>query len=493
MEFPRMCPIRWLSQSDQNFGMCSPHEFMYPLYDMHSSYFRPWKWQDQTTVKELSSTIENEKGNFKITLDVQHFRPNEINVKVSNREIIVEGQHEERPDTHGFVTRQFKRRYPLPSQYPSENVSCTLSSDGILTIIAEKSITQEVEKIVPIKMCGARQTLIETKISSEISEKTQKENIKDTEDFMSKNKSQVMVKEDHSRLLRPELLKEATNGTCTEKTAVKESVDIMKTSIKTDPLNISSTTNKIEESIGKSIMGLTALTEQLGQSSLASTSEMCGMKSTTENKCGMKVESDKITCGIKVPTESISSMKAASETTCGMKAATDNIMKGVTENICGVKGASETICGMKTASETTCGMKAASESTCGMKAATENICGMKGATENICGMKGATENICGMKGASENVSGMKSSSEMSGMKSSLGMSGIKGVTEMGSLKNSSEMSGMKGMSRTVIEESSSSYKSSSSSMSSSMRVSGKTGDCVSDIISAELREAAENV
>lgn len=384
MDFSRMCPARWLSD---------PHDFMYPFYDMSLNYYRPWKWYNQSASKEFSSTVENEKGNYKITLDVQHFRPNEINVKVVDNEIIVEGKHEERPDTHGFIMRQFRRRYPLPSQYPSEYVTSTLSSDGILTIMAERISSKDVEKIVPIKMCGTcpRRTQTETKMTSEMSQKTQKENIKDTEDFMSRNSSQMTLKEEHSRLLKPELLKETiseTNGTCTAKSATKEIIDIMKTSEKTEPFSIGSTTSKIEESIGKSILGLTALTEQLGQSSLASTSETCNMKNATE--------------------------------ACSTKNASE---------MCGTKNASE-MCGLKTASEMTA-IKVPAE-----------MCSMK-STSEICEMKGSLE------------------------------------------------SGMKAMSKMSVEESSSTYK--SSAMSSSTRMSGKIGETVSDIISAELREAAENV
>lgn len=44
------------------------------------------------------------------------------------------GKHEEKQDEHGFVSRQFTRKYNLPPNYKQDSVTSTLSSDGILTI-----------------------------------------------------------------------------------------------------------------------------------------------------------------------------------------------------------------------------------------------------------------------------------------------------------------------------------------------------------------------
>lgn len=281
MAFPRIIPGRWLS--DQNFSICVPsQDFLYPFYDTN---FRSWKCYEngQTVSKEFGSTIENEKGNYKITLDVQHFRPDDISVKVTNTEIIVEGKHEERQDTHGFISRHFKRRYPLPTHCTAENVSSTMSSDGILTIIAEKITSTETEKIVPIKLCSsiARTTQNERKMTSETvsMQKSTKENIKNTEDIAcSKDRTRISLKEDHSRLLKPELLTEAVSTTNGDKMSSKQVIEITGLSEKKDATNIGATSNKIEEALAKSVLGLSELAEQMGQRSLASTSDMCGIK-----------------------------------------------------------------------------------------------------------------------------------------------------------------------------------------------------------------------
>ena len=86
-------------------------------------------------------------------MDVQQFSPNEITVKtVDNNTIVVEGKHEEKKDEHGFVSRQFVRRYVLPEGHDLGNVQSTLSSDGLLTITAPKlALPAPGEKIIPIQ------------------------------------------------------------------------------------------------------------------------------------------------------------------------------------------------------------------------------------------------------------------------------------------------------------------------------------------------------
>lgn len=85
-----------------------------------------------------TSTVKNDASNFQILLDVSQFRTEEVNVKTTATEIIVHAKHEEREDEHGFVTREFTRRYLLPLGVDPEKVSCFVDSKGILAIKAPK-------------------------------------------------------------------------------------------------------------------------------------------------------------------------------------------------------------------------------------------------------------------------------------------------------------------------------------------------------------------
>jgi crystallin, alpha B len=75
-------------------------------------------------------------GSFQVCVDVHHFKPNEIHVSTKERNIVIEGKHEERTDDHGVIERKFVRKYTLPEGYDVEHLDSSLSSDGILTVKA---------------------------------------------------------------------------------------------------------------------------------------------------------------------------------------------------------------------------------------------------------------------------------------------------------------------------------------------------------------------
>lgn len=115
---------------------------------------------------------------FQVILDVQQFTPNEITVKTTEKHIIVEGKHEEKADEHGYISRHFIRRYQLPgiihkhkmcklifkyviffffcaAEINPNDISSTLSSDGVLTVTAPlKQVQQNSERFVPITHTG---------------------------------------------------------------------------------------------------------------------------------------------------------------------------------------------------------------------------------------------------------------------------------------------------------------------------------------------------
>lgn len=86
------------------------------------------------------SHIENNKNNFKVNLDVQQFKPDEVSVKVVDGYIVVDGKHEERSDEHGFISRQFTRRYKVPENVDPDTIVSSLSSDGVLSVGAPKKV-----------------------------------------------------------------------------------------------------------------------------------------------------------------------------------------------------------------------------------------------------------------------------------------------------------------------------------------------------------------
>ncbi|XP_061624908.1 heat shock protein beta-1-like isoform X2 [Phyllopteryx taeniolatus] len=48
---------------------------------------------------------------WRVDLDVAHFSPEEISVRVRDGFLQVAGRHEEKPDRHGFISRCFTWKY----------------------------------------------------------------------------------------------------------------------------------------------------------------------------------------------------------------------------------------------------------------------------------------------------------------------------------------------------------------------------------------------
>uniref|UniRef100_UPI0001FBA1A3 ALPHA-CRYSTALLIN B CHAIN, n=1 Tax=Homo sapiens TaxID=9606 RepID=UPI0001FBA1A3 len=75
-----------------------------------------------------------EKDRFSVNLDVKHFSPEELKVKVLGDVIEVHGKHEERQDEHGFISREFHRKYRIPADVDPLTITSSMSSDGVLTV-----------------------------------------------------------------------------------------------------------------------------------------------------------------------------------------------------------------------------------------------------------------------------------------------------------------------------------------------------------------------
>ncbi|EAT34411.1 AAEL013346-PA [Aedes aegypti] len=121
-----------------------------------SRYNRPWRNSSLAARQDSGSTVKVSDDKFQINLDVQQFAPEEISVKATDNSVIVEGKHEEKKDEHGYISRQFVRRYVLPEGHDANQIVSSLSSDGILTVTAPKKALPEPEgpKAIPIVQTG---------------------------------------------------------------------------------------------------------------------------------------------------------------------------------------------------------------------------------------------------------------------------------------------------------------------------------------------------
>lgn len=131
---------------DQNFGLgllnddmfIRPPSFSSLATPLHSGYLRALRHLQPED--SGVSTVSNKKDEFNVTLDVQQFKPEDIKVKVADDYVVIEGKHEERQDKHGYVSREFCRKYRLPPNVRTEAIKSSLSSDGILSIQCPKNV-----------------------------------------------------------------------------------------------------------------------------------------------------------------------------------------------------------------------------------------------------------------------------------------------------------------------------------------------------------------
>jgi crystallin alpha B len=140
--------------SDQHFGLgFRPDQLTHPSipsvlerFAQHDrrlrpaplNYYRPWGELLRNSNEGGTSTVKADKDKFQVILDVQQFKPDEIEVKVVDKCVTVEAKHEEKQDEHGWISRQFVRKYMIPVQCDVDQVSSNLSLDGVLTIIAPR-------------------------------------------------------------------------------------------------------------------------------------------------------------------------------------------------------------------------------------------------------------------------------------------------------------------------------------------------------------------
>ncbi|XP_041029642.1 heat shock protein 30C-like [Carcharodon carcharias] len=83
---------------------------------------------------------DKEGDGFSLSLDVQRFSPEELNVKALGRKVLVTGKHEKKSDdgsgSSSYKYEEFRREFQLPEDVDAEALNCSLSQDGRLKVQA---------------------------------------------------------------------------------------------------------------------------------------------------------------------------------------------------------------------------------------------------------------------------------------------------------------------------------------------------------------------
>jgi len=80
--------------------------------------------------------VNSQDGTFSITIDMQNFTPEEINVKTIGSYVEISGNHEEKKEGEGTVSRKYSRKYNIPENVDPLTITSSFSPEGILTVTA---------------------------------------------------------------------------------------------------------------------------------------------------------------------------------------------------------------------------------------------------------------------------------------------------------------------------------------------------------------------
>ncbi|XP_011865177.1 PREDICTED: protein lethal(2)essential for life-like [Vollenhovia emeryi] len=144
---------RYHREIDEHFNRLSLRDDDLWLRDTYWPWRnRYWPWYGRYEMPGSWARVERDDDKYQVIVDVQQFSPEEIIVRTDHECITVEARHRERKDRHGYIQREFIRRYLVPKGYDIGHVKPSLSSDGILTITAPRlALPAPGERIVPIR------------------------------------------------------------------------------------------------------------------------------------------------------------------------------------------------------------------------------------------------------------------------------------------------------------------------------------------------------
>merc|ERR1711942_310805 len=101
------------------------------------------------------SRVQYDDDSYKILVNVENYKPEELVIKTVDNTVIVEAKHEEKtPEGRSYSTQSFNQSFTLPRGVNPESVTSALSKEGVLTISAPlpKAVkSSNSERLVPIK------------------------------------------------------------------------------------------------------------------------------------------------------------------------------------------------------------------------------------------------------------------------------------------------------------------------------------------------------
>ncbi|RCN25448.1 Hsp20/alpha crystallin family protein [Ancylostoma caninum] len=111
-------------------------------------------WDDPVPVQNKSLDnvqIINDSTRFEVSMDVSPYKPEELRVHLTGRDLIIEG-NQEKPSEAGYIQKSFLRRWALPDEVDLDAVTISLNEFGSLLVHAPKTGLHTMRRELPIRI-----------------------------------------------------------------------------------------------------------------------------------------------------------------------------------------------------------------------------------------------------------------------------------------------------------------------------------------------------
>ncbi|VDO63613.1 unnamed protein product [Heligmosomoides polygyrus] len=109
-------------------------------------------WRDADhSMLHVGNTKEvvNDEKKFAVSLDVSHFKPEQLKVHIDGRDLTIEG-HQEVKTEHGYIKKAFTHKWALPEECDLDAVRTELDNGGHLSVEAPKTGHHTNKRVLPI-------------------------------------------------------------------------------------------------------------------------------------------------------------------------------------------------------------------------------------------------------------------------------------------------------------------------------------------------------
>lgn len=109
-----------------------------------AGYYRPWRFLDKRK-SGISKILYANSNEFRITVDISQFPPENVSVNVENNLIMIKAHHPVIIDYLGKVSRSFVRKYKTPSDVKLNSMTGKLKR-GTLILWGTRELESEKKK-----------------------------------------------------------------------------------------------------------------------------------------------------------------------------------------------------------------------------------------------------------------------------------------------------------------------------------------------------------